>query len=178
MTPQRAGFARVMILTAIIATGLIVEITSAAASFDDIAINGTYTGTSDGQWAKTNEVFRDETTVTSTWSVSTSCTTAFDCVGEMSSDAGWNAPIRYVSGMWFVTRTIDNWERCADGSTGPGAQTYKVYQDPAEPTRLIGWDTTVGISGACGINLPLVVDMPFRLVPAPQASVEPRIRSG
>ena len=165
MTGLGANVARSLCLTVIAATAHAHGIHSAAATFEDIAINGSYIATSDGQWAKTNEVFHDEATVTTTWTITTSCTTAFDCAGQMSSDGGWNAPIRYVSGLWFVTRTIDNWEQCADATTGPGMQTYKFYPDPAEPTRLIGWDSTVGISGTCGINRPLVIDMPFRLVP-------------
>jgi hypothetical protein len=160
-----ANVVRVVGVAAVVATAPMAEMPCAAASVDGIAINGTYTGTSDGVWAKTNEVYRDEVTVTTNWTITTSCTTAFDCAGQVSSDGGWNAPIRYVSGMWFVTRTVDNWEHCADGTSGPGKQIYKFYPDPAELTRLIGWHSTVGLSGACGINRPLTIEMPFRLVP-------------
>lgn len=165
MTRRWANAFRVVSLAALVTTAQAAEIPRAAASIEGIAINGAYTATSDGVWAKTNEVYHDEVTVISTWTITTSCTTAFDCAGQMSSDAGWSAPIRYVSGLWFVTRTIDRWERCADGTTGPGKQIYKFYPDPTELSSLIGWDSTVGLSGACGINRPLAIEMPFRLVP-------------
>ncbi|MDT5195205.1 MAG: hypothetical protein QOH20_1959, partial [Mycobacterium sp.] len=42
---------------------------SARASGDDLALNGTYLATSNGDWAKTNESYHDETTVRSTWTI-------------------------------------------------------------------------------------------------------------
>lgn len=133
------------------------------ATIDDQALNGTYTAVSDGQWAKTNERFHDETTVSSTWTITSSCTGVFDCSGHMSSDLGWSADARYVSGMWFVTRTVDNWEHCADGSTAAGKQVFKFYPDPDSETTLSGWDTTTAPSGACGRSRPLEIEMPFKL---------------
>lgn len=133
------------------------------ASVDEIALNGTYTAVSDGQWAKTNERYHDEATVTSTWTISSSCTGAFDCTGRVSSDLGWSADTRYLSGMWFVVHTVEQWQHCADGSTAPGKQIFKFYPDRSDTSTLLGWDTTTSPSGSCGRNLPLTIDMPFRL---------------
>lgn len=136
------------------------------ATIDELALNGVFTATSDGQWAKTNERFRDEATVTSRWTVTSSCRDALDCTGQVASDLGWTAKIRYLSGMWFVTRTLEGWVRCPDGTSGQGQQIYKFRPDPAKGGLLEGWDTTKGQSGACGISRPLVIELPFQLVPA------------
>lgn len=132
---------------------------------DEIAVNGTLHAVSDGQWAKTNEIFHDEETVSSIWTVSSSCSGVYDCTGRVTSDQGWSAEARYVSNMWFVTRTIPDWQRCADGSTAAGKQIVKFYRDASAPSTFKGWDTTVGPSGACGVNLPLAIEMPFTLRP-------------
>jgi len=50
----------------------------------DPAINGTYTATVVGDWARTREVYHQEAVVRSTWKVTTSCSTAQDCKGIMS----------------------------------------------------------------------------------------------
>lgn len=141
------------------------ELPVAQATIDDIAINGTLRAVSDGQWAKTNEIFHDESTVSSLWTVTSACTGVFDCTGTVHSDQGWTAPIRYQSLMWYVSRTLPDWEHCADGTSVPGKQIVKFYRDPNDPTIFKGWDTVVGPSGACGINTPLVVEMPFKLTP-------------
>jgi hypothetical protein len=131
----------------------------------DPAINGSYTATSDGQWAKTNESFHDEATVTSTWTITSSCAGAYDCTGTVASDSGWSTEIVYISRMWFVTRVLNDWMRCADGTTAPGEQIIKFYEDPNVKGKYVGWDTTAGPSGACGVNRPLFIEIPFTLVP-------------
>ncbi len=135
------------------------------ATIDELALNGTYTAVSNGQWAKTNERFHDEATVSSTWTIASSCTGIFDCTGRVTSDSGWSADARYVSGMWFVTHSVDNWEHCPDGGTAAGKQIFKFYPDPKNRSVFEGWDTTTGPSGACGRNLPLTIEMPFTLSP-------------
>ncbi|ORW01255.1 hypothetical protein AWC14_08825 [Mycobacterium kyorinense] len=134
-------------------------------TIDEIALNGTYTAISDGQWAKTNEKYHDEATVISTWTITSSCTGIFDCIGRVTSDLGWSADARYVSGMWFVIHILDNWEHCADGSGAPARQVFKFYSDPNNKSAQLGWDTTTAASGACGRNRPLEIEMPFKLVP-------------
>lgn len=135
------------------------------------AINGTYRATSLGNWAKTNNSFHDEPTVTSTWTVTSSCTTAQDCTGEVRSDQGWSAPLVMHDGaMWSVKREIPNWRTCPDGSPLSGQQTFLFF--PVAPDgsggldrspTLAGKDETIGPSGACRVNKSLVVEMPFRL---------------
>ena len=144
----------------------------ATASGDDNALNGTYLATSNGEWAKTNDRYQDEASVRSTWTITSTCTTPFDCTGRVTSDAGWSADLHRQNSEWTVKRTIPNWERCEDGTAYTGAQEYRFY--PADPsgiislspdaTTLIGEDRTDGPSGACGRNQWLVVRIPFKLV--------------
>jgi len=123
-------------------------------------------------WAKTNDVYHDEATVTSTWTVTTSCDTASppDCAGQVASSAGWQAPISCdAAGLWSVRRHFDNWEPCKNGAAAPADQL--LYFSPelsGSPSfdavsTFSGWDRTVGVSGGCGVNQPLVIEMPFRL---------------
>jgi hypothetical protein len=133
---------------------------------DEVAINGTYTAFSDGQWAQTNQSYHDEPSVTQTWTITSSCTTFQDCTGTVTSDQGWSSTnVVYMSGRWKVSRTVDNWEPCADGTALPGEQAFTFWSDPANKAQLMGWDQTIGPSGGCGFNKWLNVTMPFRLTP-------------
>src|SRR5258707_1105121 len=78
----------------------------AHATADEIAVNGTYLATSDGQWAKTNESYHDEQTVTQTWTITSSCSSFLDCTGHVTSNQGWSADARYLSGVWRVAHTV------------------------------------------------------------------------
>jgi hypothetical protein len=130
---------------------------------DSIALNGTYTTISDGNWAQTNYSFHDEPTVTSKWTISSTCSDPMDCTGRVTSDQGWSANLRLVGGdLWVVAHDVPNWEKCEDGSSAPGHQTFKFSADE----KLAGWDYTVGPSGACGANKWLTIEMPFKLVRA------------
>ena len=129
------------------------------------AVNGTYTAVSDGQWAKTLGSFHDEATITSTWTVISSCDNPFRCTGHVTSDQGWSADTHSESGLWYVSRDIDHWQPCADGTGQTGHQTYMFY--PQDPATLVGMDKVIGDSGACGVNLPLVIEMPFTLTRKP-----------
>jgi hypothetical protein len=140
--------------------------TAAADTKADVALNGTFTAFSNGQYAKTNDRFHDEESVTSTWAITTTCSTYTECSGHVTSDQGWTAPVTYISPMWFVVRTIDGWEHCADGTTAPGTQTFKFFLDQQfNPTNLKGWDNTLNESGSCGINKVLNIELPFTLTP-------------
>ena len=154
-----------LVAIVIAAASTVLQAPPGHATIDELAINGTYTAVSNGQWAKTNERFHDEATVSSTWTIASSCTGIFDCTGRVTSDSGWSADARYISGMWFVTRTVGHWEHCADGSTAAGKQIFEFYPDPGNGSVFEGWDTTTGPSGACGRNLPLTIEMPFMLTP-------------
>lgn len=143
---------------------------SAQASDYGLELNGTYRVTSNGDWAKTNDVFIDEKTVVQTWSVSSSCENPSDCTGQVASDQGWTAPLRFWNSRWIVEREVPSWEPCPDGTAAPGTQQFVFWgvdqtgMNIAKNTDLMGgWDHTAGPSGACGINKPLVIKLPLRL---------------
>ena len=125
------------------------------------AINGAYTAVSDGQWAKTVERFDNQDTVTSTWTFNTMCPNPYRCTGQVSSDQGWSAPTHSDAGTWYVTRDIEHWQVCDDGTSGTGHQMFMFY--PQDVSTLAGMDKTIGDSGVCGHSRPLVVEMPFTL---------------
>jgi hypothetical protein len=138
---------------------------------DEGAINGTFTATSNGEWAMNNEVFHDEKSVRAIWTISTTCSYPTECTGTVVSDQGWTAPIYQKGGMWYVKHTVPDWMPCEDGSTSPGLQVFRFIpitpdgasSDPTSNT-LAGEDQTTGVSGACGKNLPLFINIPFKLV--------------
>ncbi|GFG74595.1 hypothetical protein [Mycobacterium botniense] len=144
--------------------------TARATTKEDVALNGTYRATSIGDWAKTNDQFHNEATVTSIWTISSSCTTFEECTGTVTSDQGWSAPIYTHDGaLWYVKRDVPNWETCPDGTSYTGKQTFyfipvnsNAEAQIGSPT-LAGKDKTVGPSGACGQNKWLTVELPFRL---------------
>jgi hypothetical protein len=143
----------------------------AGATGEQWGLNGSYTATSNGEWAKTNERFHDEVSLRSTWTVSTQCSYPTECTGTVASDFGWSAPIYKTGGVWYVKRTVDNWQPCPDGTASPGLQVFRFAPttpdggrvDPSS-TTLTGEDQTTGVSGACGISLPLFINMPIKLV--------------
>ncbi|MGC2654272.1 MAG: hypothetical protein WA317_11890 [Mycobacterium sp.] len=157
-------------LLAAMVTGGLGAAPSALGSDDGDPVNGTYIATSVGEWATTNESFHDEPTVHSTWTITTSCTTAQDCSGQVTSDQGWSAPlIKHDGTVWFLRRDVPNWESCPDGTAATGHQVIyfiPVGQDGMVQhgsSTLAGQDKTTGPSGACGANRWLVIAMPFRL---------------
>ncbi len=124
---------------------------TARASTDDPAINGVYTAVSDGQWAKTNESFQDEATVTSTWTITSACTTYQDRTGTVASD---RLDRRVGLRGRAVARRTNHCELgpCPDGPAAPGEQSITFWparaNAPDRHTHLAGWDKTVGPSGA------------------------------
>lgn len=143
------------------ATALSVTTVPAAHATEWPTLSGTYTAVSDGQWAKTREVYHDEATVTSTWTITSTCSTHVECTGHVVSDQGWSADAHFSWGLWTVERDVPGWEPCADGSTAPGTQQFTFYR--LDATTLAGKDKTFGPSGACGVNYWLTIEMPFRL---------------
>ena len=164
-----------VVLVAAAAAAALTSAPNAAAAFCDPTLDGAYRAVSDGTWAKTNEIFHDEATVTSTWTVSTTCSSeTSDCAGDVRSSQGWSAPIRCDSaGLWSVRRHLDRWAPCHDGTVAPADQLLYFSPDLSgspsfeEVAAFSGWDRTVGISGGCGINRPLVIEMPFQLTRIP-----------
>lgn len=133
-------------------------------------LNGSYRVTSNGAWAKTNEVYMDEATVVSVWTFNSSCANAHVCTGQVTSDQGWTAPLEFRSTRWIVDRYHENWQTCPDGTTSPGQQRYQFQGSDSngqyEKTNialLMGYDRTIGVGGACGRNQPTVIQLPLTL---------------
>jgi hypothetical protein len=161
-----------MTASATIAAVLVIagaDVAAARASGGGQDLNGTYIAQSNGDWAQTNERFQNEATVRSTWRITSTCSTAQDCTGRVSSDAGWSSDVDTTNGSWYVRRSIENWEPCFDGSFAPGLQIimfYPIGPDgmlDASSTTYAGTDTTTSPSGSCGRNKSLVISMPFKL---------------
>lgn len=134
-------------------------------------LNGTYVATSNGEWAKTNDVFHDETSIRGTWTISTTCSYPTECTGTVDTDWGWSAPIYMKSGVWYVKKKVDSWQPCPDGTAGPGLQVFRFFPASADgtatdptSTTLLGEDSTTGVSGSCGSSTVLFITMPFKLV--------------
>lgn len=166
------GRSALIVATVFIAIGVLAIGAAPAASHasEGWAINGTYVVTSNGQWAKTNDVYRDEAVVRTTWTITSACTTLSDCSGQVTSDQGWTAPVFTKGGEWHIERIVKNWEPCPDGTAADGHQLFRFYpvDDQGQlaiygSTVLAGEDKTVAPSGACGINMPLVISMPLNL---------------
>jgi hypothetical protein len=72
-----------------------------------------------------------------------------------------------MSGRWKVSRDLENWEPCNDGTALPGHQAWVFWLGyPQDRNKYEGWDKTEGPSGACGFNKVLDVEMPFTLTRA------------
>jgi hypothetical protein len=158
----------------LVAAGAVGSVSMAPRAWaSDPAINGIFTVTVIGDWARTREVNHQEAVTRSTWTISTSCTTAQDCAGHVTSDEGWTAPVRMTDGWnFYARRDIPNWEVCPDGTAFPGKDYVYFYTaDPetgmntgdTNAAVLAGREQTVGPSGACGTNLPLSISQPIRL---------------
>ncbi|BBY42332.1 Rv2253/PknI dimerization domain-containing protein [Mycolicibacterium celeriflavum] len=166
---RAAGLATALVTGAI----SVVATPGAHASDDEWGLNGTYIATSNGEWSKTNEVFRDQASLRSTWTISTECSYPTECTGTVASDFGWTAPIYKTGGVWYVKHTVENWVPCPDGTAAPGLQVFRFVPvvedgsmtDPAS-TTLAGEDQTTGLSGACGVSKAVFINMPFKLVKA------------
>lgn len=137
----------------------------------DWGLNGTYTATSNGEWTKTNEIFHNEASIRSIWTINTTCSYPTECTGTVVSDWGWRAPIYQTGGVWFVKHIVDNWQPCPDGTAAQGFQVFRFVPtnpdgDAVDPTSavLTGADETTGVSGACGRSKTLFISMPFKLV--------------
>ena len=153
------------VMSAVVVTAALATPVATAEPGDGVAINGTFTVFSDGQWAQTNQSYHDETSVTQTWTITSSCTTYQDCTGRVTSDQGWSSDnLVYMSGRWKVSRTVPNWEPCQDGTAAPGEQAFTFWESYPDQ-HLVGWDQTLGPSGACGFNKWLNVTLPLRLTP-------------
>lgn len=165
------GLVKVVSTAAMLAASAVVVTATPASASEDWGLNGTYSATSNGEWAKKNEVFRDEAVVRATWTVSTQCSYPTECTGTVRSDQGWDAPIYRTGGVWYVKHNVARWEPCPDGTAADGLQVFRFVPTVADGSQtdqssdmLVGEDQTTGPSGACGISRPLFISMPFKLV--------------
>ena len=103
-----------------------VALAPSAAAADRWSLNGTYTATSNGEWARTNDVFRNEVSLRSIWTISSQCSYPGECTGTVNSDLGWTAPIYQTGGTWYVKHVVPNWITCPDGvTTVSGFQVFR-----------------------------------------------------
>ncbi|BBZ68752.1 hypothetical protein MINS_41810 [Mycolicibacterium insubricum] len=167
---NRTGRLAAVLLLATAAVAAVAAAPEAVAALCAPLPNGRFTAVSDGVWAKTNEVFRDEQTVTSTWTLSSWCDESHNCAGSVVSSDGWSAELTCAAaGQWSVRRQHPTWVPCPDGSTAAANQLYYFAPDlvgaPSYDAirSYTGWDRTVGESGGCGVNLPVVIELPFTL---------------
>jgi hypothetical protein len=135
-----------------------------------LPMNGTFAVTSIGDWAKTDDVYRDEASMQQTWQVTSQCDNPQSCTGHVVSDAGWNAELTYHTDRWLVHNQIPDWEKCPDGTAFPGDQLFRFYPIDAASGRVevgsttyAGEDITTGLTGKCGVSTPLVIRMPVRI---------------
>jgi hypothetical protein len=166
--------------TTIALLGSLVATPSAQAADFGIALNGTYRAVSNGDWAQSSEgpygaggarVYRDQPSKVETWTVNSDCVSPLECYGTVRSDAGWTGALEFNGDEWFVDRDIPNWEPCPDGTAAPGHQTFGMWGfDPSTSLRsskfrdlIVGFEKTLGPSGACGVNKPLYIELPVRL---------------
>lgn len=133
------------------------------------ALNGTYQAVSNGDFARTDGVYRDLPSVISTWTIESSCTDVQTCTGRVTSDQGWTAEMYFQTQSWRLRRTLPDWQRCPDGTLSTGFQLFFFYPysgnefEPGSPL-LVGDDTTTGRPGACGRGYPVEIRLPFRLL--------------
>ncbi len=135
------------------------------------ALNGTFRVKSDGQWARTNDVKIKQETVVETWVITTSCVSPIECSGVVKSDRGWTGTAR-LDAFWYIEHVIDDWIPCSDGTFYSGFQKFILWGvDPAteEMTYIdsdywAGRNVTKGPSGACGVNKPVVIELPVTMM--------------
>lgn len=162
------GFLTVAVIAA---GGILSSSPVAGADNPEWGLNGTYTATSNGEWARKNDVFYDQASLRSTWTINTVCSYPGECTGTVHSEWGWSEPIYQKSGTWWVKHVVENWIPCPDGTSAPGLQVFRFNamtldgsrSDPTS-TTLVGQDATTGVSGACGRSKPVYINMPFKLV--------------
>lgn len=141
----------------------------ATATGGEPAINGTFSVVSNGEWARMNDRYQDEPTVRSTWTVTSTCSTEITCAGKVTSSLGWTEDIYTTSGTWYVKHYVPDWIPCPDGTRAPGLQIYRFNHANEEGTAqagsdlLIGEDETTGLSGNCGRNRSLVLNLPVKI---------------
>ena len=165
--------------TAIAVIGSLVTAASAQATDYGVALNGPYRAFSNGEWAQTSAgpngaggamVYIDQPSKMETWTVTSDCISPIQCMGEVRSDAGWTGSLKFNGDSWRIDRDIPNWQPCPDGTAAPGHQNFALWgfsPTTSEKNKsrdlIVGWERTMGPSGACGYNKPVVTQLPVRL---------------
>ena len=164
------GAALLAAVTAAVATVVTAPRAAADDDYSKYTMNGTYSVVSDGEWARMNDRYQDEPSVRSTWTVTSTCSTAITCAGKVTSTLGWTEDIYTTMGReWYVKHSVSDWIPCPDGTTAPGLQVYKIYRANDEGMAYVtspnwlGEDETTGVSGNCGRNRSLVLNLPVKL---------------
>ncbi|MDA2893754.1 hypothetical protein PDG61_22770 [Mycolicibacterium sp. BiH015] len=135
-----------------------------------VDISGTWRVFSDGEWARTNQVKIEQASVLETWTVDVACVSPIECSGQVTSSLGWTGSAR-LDGYWYVEHDVPNWMPCPDGTFATGHQMFILSgMDPAiqrakyrDITTFLGRNVTKSDSGACGVNLSKVIELPARL---------------
>jgi hypothetical protein len=163
-----SGFAAV---TAITLLGSMGTPTAGADEKDwGVNISGTWRVFSDGEWARTNQVKIKQQSVLETWTVDVACVSPLECTGEVTSSLGWTGSAR-LDGYWYIEHDVPNWMPCPNGTFATGHQKFILTgMDPAtqrskarDITTFLGRNVTKSDSGACGVNLSKVIELPARL---------------
>lgn len=165
MRPSRLAYG--IAATAIAVTGSVSLAPAAAADDWGVDLSGTWSVYSDGEWAKTNQVFIDQQSVRETWTVDVSCVSPIECTGQVTSSLGWTGSI-YLNGFWYVNHDVPNWMPCPDGTWATGHQKFMLWgvdtvteeQLRHHFTDMAGRNITTSDSGACGVNRPKQIELP------------------
>ena len=158
--------------TAIAVLGSLSIVPAAQADYGDwgVDISGTWRVFSDGEWARTNEVKIKQQSVLETWTVDVSCVSPIECSGHVTSSLGWTGTAR-LDDFWYVEHDVANWMPCPNGTFATGHQKFLLWGvDPPTQhrvkrnmTTIAGRNITKSDSGACGVNLAKVIELPVRM---------------
>lgn len=154
---------------AMVATG-VGAASPASASDWGTDISGTWQVYSDGEFAKTNEVFIDQQSVQETWTVTTTCVSPIECSGVVKSSLGWTGTAR-LDDFWYIEHEVPDWLPCPDGTRATGYQKFMLWGvNPQTEERITkninffaGRNITKSDSGACGVNNPKVIELPVSM---------------
>lgn len=158
-----------MAATAIVVLGSLGAPPAAQAENWGVDISGSWQVFSDGDWARTNQVKFKQQSVMETWTVSTSCVSPIECSGTVTSSLGWTGTAR-LDNFWYVEHDVPNWIPCPNGTFATGHQKFLLWGVNPETEQSVmrniqtfaGRNITSSDSGACGVNNPLVIELPVK----------------
>ena len=135
-----------------------------------VDLSGTWRVFSDGEWARTNQVKFKQASVDETWTVNVSCASPIECFGQVTSSLGWTGTAR-LDDFWFVEHDVPNWMPCPNGTFATGHQKFMLWgvdvgtqqRQKRFLTTLAGRNITKTDSGACGVNMSKVIELPVRM---------------